>query len=315
MAKSVKKIILEYLIIVLLAFCMAMVYEVLIFPNSFAPAGINGLATIVQHYFGFSIGYMSIIINIPLLAVVFFVVDKEFALKSLCFVLVFSLFTLITKNCSVAMGDLKYCGDNAGFLSVENLVYKNGAVSTILAPIASGAINGFIYGFTIRHNACTGGTDLIARLVKQKRPELNIMWLTFALNSVVALLSLFAYAENGVFNLEPVILCIIYCFTSSMAGDLVLKGYKTALKFEVVTSYPEEISREIITNLKHSATVVKAQGMYTHEDKSLLICVINKHQIVDFEKIITKYPGTFAYISSVNETVGNFVSPKKKKGE
>lgn len=313
MDKSVKKNLIEYLLICFLAFCMAIIYEVLIFPNSFAPAGINGLATIIQHLFNFSVGYMSIIINIPLLIIALLTVDKDFALKTLCYVLVFSLFTLIIKNCDES--DVVFYGDAQGFWSVKNFVYQNGAVSTILAPIASGALNGLIYGFTIRSNSCTGGTDVIARMVKKNHPELNIMWLTFALNSVVAVLSYFAYAENNVFNLEPVILCIIYCFTSSLMGDIVLKGYKTALKFEVVTSYPEEISNEIITKLKHSATVVNAQGMYTHENKSLLICVINKHQIVDFENIITKYPGTFAYISSVNETVGNFVSPKKKKGE
>ena len=96
-------------------------------------------------------------------------------------------------------------------------------------------------------------------------------------------------------------------------GDLILKGYKNALKFEVVTSYPEEISKEIIEKLKHSATVVHAQGMYTHTEKALLICVINKHQIIDFENIIKKYEGTFAYISSVNETVGNFAMIKNGK--
>ena len=81
----------------------------------------------------------------------------------------------------------------------------------------------------------------------------------------------------------------------------------------MVTSYPEEISKEIIEKLKHSATVVHAQGMYTHTEKALLICVINKHQIIDFENIIKKYEGTFAYISSVNETVGNFAMIKNGK--
>ena len=51
--------------------------------------------------------------------------------------------------------------------------------------------------------------------------------------------------------------------------------------------------------------------MYTHQEKSLLICVVNKNQIIDFENIIKKYEGTFAYITSVNETVGNFKIIKK----
>ncbi len=308
MSDKIKRRIVEYGVIVGLAFCMAIIYETLIFPNAFAPAGINGLATIIQHVFGFSVGYMSIIINIPLVIAVFITVDRDYAVKTLCYVLVFSFFTLIMKN---GVGN----GDAEGFLDVSMFAYKNTSVSTVLAPLASGALNGLIYGFCIRHNACTGGTDIIARMVRVKRPELNIMWVTFALNSAVAILSLFAYGEEGKFNLEPVILCLIYCFASSKMGDVILKGYKTALKFEVVTSYPEEISKEIIEKLKHSATVVHAQGMYTHQDKSLLICVVNKNQIVDFENIIRKYDGTFAYITSVNETVGNFKIVKKTDKE
>ena len=283
---------------------MALIYETLIFPNAFAPAGINGLATIIQHLFDFSVGYMSIIINIPLIIIVFMLVDKDFAVKTLCYVLTFSLLTLIMKN-GAKNGDAK------GILDVSMFAYKNGSVSTILAPIASGALNGIIYGFCVRHNSCTGGTDIVARMVRVKRPELNIMWVTFTLNSAVAILSFFAYAEDGLFNVEPVILCLIYCFVSTKMGDVILKGRKTALKFEVVTSYPEEISQEIIKKLKHSATVVHAQGMYTHQEKSLLICVVNKNQIIDFENIIKKYEGTFAYITSVNETVGNFKIIKK----
>ena len=304
MSEKAKKLVVEYVIIIGLACCMALVYEVLIFPNSFAPAGINGLATIIQHLFDFSVGYMSIIINIPLIIIVFILVDKDFALKTLCYVLAFSLLTLIMKNGSKN-------GDAKGILDVSMFAYKNGSVSTILAPIASGALNGIIYGFCIRHNSCTGGTDIVARMVRVKRPELNIMWVTFTLNSAVAILSFFAYAEDGLFNVEPVILCLIYCFVSTKMGDVILKGRKTALKFEVVTSYPEEISQEIIKKLKHSATVVHAQGMYTHQEKSLLICVVNKNQIIDFENIIKKYEGTFAYITSVNETVGNFKIIKK----
>lgn len=318
MSEKAKKLVVEYVIIIGLACCMALVYEVLIFPNSFAPAGINGLATIIQHLFDFSVGYMSIIINIPLIIIVFILVDKDFALKTLCYVLAFSLLTLIMKNGELVevikngkVIKVPKNGDAKGFLDVSMFAYKNGSVSTILAPVASGALNGIIYGFCIRHNSCTGGTDVIARMVRVKRPELNIMWITFTLNSAVAILSFFAYAEDGLFNVEPVILCLIYCFVSTKMGDVILKGRKTALKFEVVTSYPEEISQEIIKKLKHSATVVHAQGMYTHQEKSLLICVVNKNQIIDFENIIKKYQGTFAYITSVNETVGNFKIIKK----
>ncbi|MBO4433250.1 MAG: YitT family protein, partial [Clostridia bacterium] len=60
------KEVLSYLMIVLSALILALNYHIFIVPNNFAPAGLNGIATMVQYKVGFSIGYMSLLINIPL---------------------------------------------------------------------------------------------------------------------------------------------------------------------------------------------------------------------------------------------------------
>ena len=46
--------------------------------------------------------------------------------------------------------------------------------------------------------------------------------------------------------------------------------------------------------------------MYSDTPRMLLVCVVNRHQIVRFQKILREFPDTFAYVSSVNETLGNF---------
>ena len=65
-------------------------------------------------------------------------------------------------------------------------------------------------------------------------------------------------------------------------------------------------SQALISELRHSVTILKAEGGYTHQEKTMLICVINKHQITRFTEIISAFPDTFACVSSVNETLGNF---------
>jgi uncharacterized membrane-anchored protein YitT (DUF2179 family) len=52
--------------------------------------------------------------------------------------------------------------------------------------------------------------------------------------------------------------------------------------------------------------VLSAKGMYTGEEKFLLICVVNQRQVVEFERIVQKYESTFSYVSTVNGTVGTF---------
>ena len=74
---------------------MALNYQLFVFPNSFAPAGLNGIFTMIQHVAGFKLSYTSIILNIPLAIVVFFVISKPFALRSMVYTLAFSGFLIL----------------------------------------------------------------------------------------------------------------------------------------------------------------------------------------------------------------------------
>ena len=142
----------------------------------------------------------------------------------------------------------------------------------------------------------------MAALVQHRCPEQNILWIVFIINALVAAGSFFVYNMKY----EPVILCLLYCFISSKVGDIMLRGFKEAIKFEVVTDRPEALEEAILQSMGHGVTEIRAVGGYTHEKKTMLICVINKHQIVQFQRLLKQYPGSFAYLSSVKETVGNF---------
>ena len=276
----------DYLVIVFCACLLALSYHIFVFPNEFAPSGLPGIATIIQHVFHFKVGYMTILINVPLVLLTYFIVDHRYAVLSATFAVVFSVVLLALDYVNLA--PFEY--------------HTTTGTSTILAPIAGGVISGFCYGMVMRRDSSTGGTDLLAALVHHVRPEMHIIWIVFAINAIVAALSYFVYD----FKIEPVILCLIYCYLTSSISDRILKGGKTALKFEIVTQDPQALSQRLIQELHHSVTLLSAQGMYSHTPRSMLICVVNRHQIVRFQEILAEFPNTFAYVSTVNETVGNF---------
>ena len=278
----------EYLYIIGAAMLLALVYYVFIVTNHFAPAGLNGIATMIQYKTGFSISYMSLLINIPLSILAYFLVQKEFAVKTLLFSLVYSFFFLFLQK-----SDLTFVQYNA--LGHD----------TIYPVILSGVLAGVVYGLCFRNNASTGGTDIVSRYVNKLRPEMNFFVVTFALNAIVAVASIFVYSE-GTLNYKPMALCIMYCFISTYVGNLLLKTTKTAYKFTVITTHKEELIEEITKKMHHGCTQMDAVGAYTGAKRSVLICVINKHQLNDFQKIIDKYDDTFSYFEMVNETYGNF---------
>lgn len=289
--KITPKFIISCIAVVLLGILHSLSYEIFIFSNQFAPSGINGIATMIQYKLGFSVGYMSLIINVPLCVVAFLICDREYAIKSFLFTLTFSLALIVWKNTTI----------------LDPFVYDT-HISPMLAPIAAGATTGFVTAMTMRLNASTGGTDVIARIYNHFKPNSSIVHVIFIMNVAVAGLSYFVYD----FAMDPVILCILYSFVSVMVSDSMLKSDKSAVKFEIITKYADEISAEIINTLHHSVTEVNARGMYSHTDLQMLVCIINKHQVADLERILAKYPDTFSFVTRVNQTIGNFKHVKTK---
>ena len=275
-----------YAVILLLAFGNAMSYHIFVFPNRFAPSGLNGLCTIVQELFGLNVGYLSLIINIPLALVVHRLVNRKLAVRSMVYVITFSVMLVVLEK--VDLSTFAYSTENG--------------TSTILGPLVAGIISGAVYGFLVKCSAYTGGMDYVASLVRIRRPDLNFFYVTFVINVMVAGISYFVYG----YQIEPVILCILYSFMSSTVSDNMLKSGRSAIRFEIITDNPSELSQDIIAKLHHSATLIPARGIYSGKEKNLLICVINKSQIATLSKLIRKYPNTFAIMSGVSEVMGNF---------
>lgn len=278
----------RYLAIALFAVAYALIYEIFVFPNSFAPAGINGIVTMIQYLFRFKVGYLSLIINLPMLAVAWFVLDRSYALRTLTFTLIFSGTLLVSERLGIAESGIIFEATDTG--------------GRLLAAIAAGLFNGFLYSMSVRMGGSTGGTDVVGEFIHHARPEYNTVWVIFTINAIVAVASFFVYD----LKYEPVILCAVYIFVNSRTSDAIFKGNRAAAKFEVITTQPEQLSHELITTLRHGCTVIRAEGMYTHSNRAMLVCVINRRQVVDFERIIRKYDNTFAYISTVKGIVGNF---------
>ena len=245
-----------------------------------------GLATLIQEAFHFNVAYLYLLVNVPLLVVAFFVIKRKFAVRTLLFVLVSSAAFFILRE--VGIRNIAFVASDTG--------------GKLLAAIAAGFFNGLIYTILVWNDACTGGTDVVAALINHKRPETNVIWLIFSLNAVVVALSFIVYKNSY----QPVLLCIAYIFVFSRVGDAVFKGSRSAVKFEVVTTHPDEITRDLFQTMRHGCTAIRVRGEYSHTDRSMLVCVINRREIADFERIIRKYEDTFAYFSGVNRIVGAF---------
>ena len=278
------RIVVSYVMVLLVALMMALNYMLFVFPYSFAPAGLNGIFTMIQYRLNFKFSYTTIIINIPLAIAAYYVNSKPRALRSITYCLAFSAFLMLFDG-----------------VDMSGLAYTSG-VSALVGPLIGGLISGFGGYVMFKVNACYGGTEFVAGFIHKYKPGVNFFNVIFLLNISVALMSYFVYG----YKIEPVLMCIIYCFGSSSVRDYLNRKQQSAVRCEIITDRPEEISQRIIYELHHSATVLTGIGAYSGEEKTILLCIVNPAQVVELTKIVEQFPGSFVVMSSATKVMGNF---------
>jgi uncharacterized membrane-anchored protein YitT (DUF2179 family) len=172
----------------------------------------------------------------------------------------------------------------------------------VFACIATGVISGFGFSIMLRRFGASGGTYGISALVKKFRPETNIVYISFILDTAVVFIAFFVYDMK----ITPVICTLLNLFIANVIVDRFLSGVKNGYKFEIITTYPDDIAKELMKKLGHGVTEIRAHGMYSDTDRYMLVCIINKWQIGLMMRILKKYPDTFASYEKVYEVFGNF---------
>ena len=257
--------------------------------NNFAPGGVGGLATITYHLTGYKISWAVLMIafNIPIFVLVSIFVDKKLGFFLILYMCTQSFSTEVFSW----LGFHPYCFANNG----EDF-------EIVFACIATGVISGIGFSFMLRRFGASGGTYAISALIKKAKPEQNIAYIAFLLDSSVVIVAFFVYGMK----VTPVICTLLNLFIANIVVDYFLAGLKNGYKFEIVTNQPEELSAELIEKLGHGVTEIRVLGMYSHTEKYMLVCIIRKKQVGEMMKIIKKYPGTFASFAKVNEVFGHF---------
>ena len=279
-----------YIFISLIDCIDAFVSVIFVYPNDFAPAGVHGFTTMMQHLLGVSAGYTFLIVNIPMIFIAFFVLDRRYSIKNFLYVIFFSTLCLVFQHLILSL-DLSHWEFRA--TSPE---------SAMVLAIGIGVFNGLAYTSTVLMGGSTGGTDILAALINHKKPSFNTVWVLFTINTAVAVMSYFVYGRETL----PVAVSILCAFVGGFVSDTLLKGVSSALKFEIITPEPDAIADSIMTDLRHGCTRFDAYGMYSGRQCSVLICVINPRQRTDLEQIISHHKDTFAYCTPITHTYGQF---------
>ena len=247
-------------------------------PNHISVGGFTGIAQIINHYLPqLPIGTLALVMNIPLFILGWKKIGKALLFSSL----------YATAVSSVMIDALA-------------AVHTFQPMDPILACLYGGAICGIAFGVMLRQGATTGGTDLIARLLKLRFGHLPMGTLVMAVDLVVIALAALAFH-----SLSSALYGLVSLYISSLVIDRVLYGLDNAKVAYIISDRPQEIIRSISTELDRGVTILRGAGAWSGEAKDVLMCAFKQKQIVALKRAVKETdPSAFLIVCDAHEVLG-----------
>lgn len=268
----------EYAVITVSIWIMVVGIYFFKFPNNFAFGGVTGFSTIISKITNWSASDFTFIVNTGLLVIGFLFLGKDVGLKTVYASMLMSFSLSALERIYPMYSPLTY----EPMLELVFAIFLPAVGSAILFNIG----------------ASSGGTDIIAMILKS-HSSLNIGSALFFVDVASVLMAFFVIGPTtGLYS-------TLGLMAKSLAIDSVIENINQCKCFNIICDDPAPICNFIIHDLNRSATTYKAEGAFTHHEKTIVMTTMKRGQAVRLRNFIRKTePTAFILISNSSEIIG-----------
>lgn len=268
----------SYAIIALGSVIYALAFDWFVAPNLIAMGGVTGLAQIIHALApALTVGMLSFVMNVPLFLAGWKLIGGH--------LLVSSLFSIVVSSLAID-------GINA--------LYQFSSMDPMLACLYGGAVMGLGLGIVFSQGATTGGSDIVAKLLKLKFPWLPIGKLVMIPDMAVILLVAVVYG-----TLNAVLYGIIKLFVCTKVMDTVLYGMDTSRVAYIISDQWRTVADTLLRDLHRGVTILRGEGAYTGAEKRVLLVAFKQKEIVRIKKMVHEIdPDAFFIACDAHEVLG-----------
>lgn len=261
----------------LMAVAVNMVYD----PLEMVTGGVTGIGIVVKHltqnlvFGGVPVWLTNAVCNAPLFLTAVLVLGKRFLKKTLFATVALTAFLYLIPITPLFREDY------------------------LLAAVFGGVIAGAGIGLVLAASATTGGTDLLCTLIHKKLKHYSVPQLLIVVDGLIVLGGVAAFGIN-----ESLYAAIAIFITAKMS-DGILEGLKFSKMAYIISEKSDEIVRDIMRELDRGVTALHATGMYSGQERRVLLCVVAKKEIAAVLDIVNKNDrAAFVIVSDAREVMG-----------
>lgn len=249
-------------------------YRMFLIPNDVAAGGFTGIGQLVNALTGMHVGTVALILNIPLFAFSMRSLGLKFGIKSLIASTLLSVF-------------------------IDYLPIGSVTSNVLLATVFGGVVCGAGFGLILRGSATTGGSDMLATLIHSYFPALKVGMLIFIVDASVIIASAF------IFSPEQAMYALICISIMNFTLNYVLEGLNRATAYLVISPESDAIASKVLYEMDRGVTALRGKGMYSGEDRDVLLCVVNRFESMQLRRIVASCdPHAFMISVSAGEVLG-----------
>lgn len=278
MSNKAIKLFEDYIVITLAVIIMDLGIYAFKFPNHFSFGGVSGLAVVLNEILGISAAQINLVINLALLVIGFAVLGKSFGLKT----------AYATVLSSVVLSLMEKMMPISAPLTNQPMLELAYAIAL---PAVAAAMLFYV-------DASGGGTDIVAMILK-KYTTIDIGTALLISDVAIVALSFIAFdVRTGLFS-------VCGLLAKSIFVDRTMDQMRLCKYFTIISSKPEPICDFIQNVLNRSTTLYNAEGGYSHENKKVILCALDRRQAVILQRFIRQTDDSaFIMITKSSETFG-----------
>lgn len=274
---SALRLLRDYALIALGCLIFALGFDLFMEPHSINVGGVSGVAMLLVEVTGIgSVGVFTVLLNVPLFLMGYKVLGKRFFFGSLFGMLASSLFLDV---CSIIPAP---------------------QTETLLGALFGGVLSGVGIGLVFMGHASTGGSDIIARLLKRKFRDLKMGKLMLMVDLVIV-------AFTGVVfrDISKALYSVVILYVSAEVMDAILYGLDYSTVALIITERYDEVYAAIGNQLDRGATFLDGRGGYTGTPKTVIMTAVSRRQVSDLKQLVQSIdPNAFMILQEAHQVLG-----------
>lgn len=246
-------------------------------PHDINCGGLSGLAQVLVEWTGVgTVGIWTAAMNVPLFILGGKKIGKKFFVGSLVGMISMSVSLDLLSNIQMFQTE------------------------TLLGALYGGVVTGIGMGMVFMSGVSSGGTDIVVRLVKLRKPNFSIGSISLIQDFMVAILTGVVFHDFTKTLYGGVVL-----FVSSRVIDAVIYSFDYSKVALIISKKNEEIAAMIDRKLRRGVTYLNGQGYYHKNDTKVILSAIKKQQVADLKAMASEIdPDAFIIIQEAHQVLG-----------